>query len=255
LSAAATAARLVRWRAGLRGFLFIAGHQHSYSTLLAHILGTSPEIAGYREHHLAYRSPAGLWVLCRRLAEEFPDKQPSWLMDKLLHDAYRLSPWLLNAIPCRLILLLRRPAPYLASSLNLQRIVHGPAHPIGPEYLAKGRAHYSARLRTLAELARRVRRPKYFLAAERLAGDTTHVLEELRHFLSLRQPLSPDYQLFAHTGQRGHGDPSEVIRAGHVVHEPAAHSFQIPPVPDLEEAYQKTAALLRACCLKPGPGP
>lgn len=97
-------------------------------------------------------------------------------------------------------------------------------------------------------LARHVRRPKFYLPSELLLADPARVLEALHRFLDLHAPLSPDYQCFPHTGQRGHGDPSSRILSGRVLREPLVHPFEIPEMPDLEEAWRLTGARLRQAC-------
>ena len=43
-----------------RGHILLISHQRSHSTLLAHILGSHPEIDGYSELHQHYLSPVDL---------------------------------------------------------------------------------------------------------------------------------------------------------------------------------------------------
>lgn len=75
------------------------------------------------------------------------------------------------------------------------------------------------------------------------------MLEALRRFLDLGAPLSEHYSCFLHTGQPGHGDPWPRIRSGRALRQPLAHPFEIPEMPDLEEGWRRTNALLRETCL------
>ena len=49
------------------GYLFVVGHMRSYSSLLAHILGSHPRIVGYAEMHQKYRNVLDLLELTRKV--------------------------------------------------------------------------------------------------------------------------------------------------------------------------------------------
>ena len=58
-------ARAARGRS--RRYLFVLSHMRSFSSLLCHILGSHPEIAGYAEAHQAYAGRADLLQLTRKV--------------------------------------------------------------------------------------------------------------------------------------------------------------------------------------------
>ena len=44
-------------------YLFLLSHMRSYSSLMSHLLGSSPQIDGYGEMHLRYRTRLSLLAL------------------------------------------------------------------------------------------------------------------------------------------------------------------------------------------------
>ena len=52
-----------------RRYLFVLGHMRSYSSLLCHILGSHPQINGYCETHVKYRSRFDLLRLRSRVVK------------------------------------------------------------------------------------------------------------------------------------------------------------------------------------------
>lgn len=81
---------------------------------------------------------------------------------------------------------------------------------------------------------------------------TTDVLQKVAALLELSEPLRADYRRFAHTGEGGFGDPSEVISLGHVnsvVREPRT-PVMLPAALEarLETAYAACTASLRDRC-------
>src|SRR4051812_40983666 len=74
-----------------RRYLLLLSHMRSYSSLLAHVLGSSPEVDGYGETLLRYQLPLDLWRLRRQVRRS--TGQPlrgTWLLDKVLHN--RIKP-------------------------------------------------------------------------------------------------------------------------------------------------------------------
>ena len=74
--------------------------------------------------------------------------------------------------------------------------------------------YYGNRLSTLVRTAEAKGRAGLLLDSDHLLADTPAVLERLTAFLDLRQPLTPDYEIFEKTGAPRYGDPSENIKLG-----------------------------------------
>lgn len=237
---------------GRRGdrYLFLLSHMRSYSSLLAHVLGSHPELCGYLEAGLSYRTPADLGLLGARLEELGTTLRGRYRVDKLLHDNYRLAPAALEGGQARLVFFVRRPVDTLASITNMARFEPGSWY-ANPEAVCN---YYCRRLQTLADLAHVARAPRFWFPAERLVDEPDAILAGLTAFLELRTPLSPQYEVQAKTGQLGFGDPSSRIREGRIVRE-AGRGEAVPP-PDFstmqlarcEGAYSLALTSLRANC-------
>jgi hypothetical protein len=78
------------------------------------------------------------------------------------------------------------------------------------------------------------------------------VLDQLGAFLELSTPLQPDYRRFAHTGEPGFGDPSQLITTGRVTSEAREHRTSVsvprPLLTRLQTAYDFWSGALRKNC-------
>jgi hypothetical protein len=86
-----------------------------------------------------------------------------------------------------------------------------------------------------------------------LLSRTPDVLQGIGSLLELSEPLRPDYRRFAHTGEGGFGDPSEVISTGRVTTTKSREQRTPVILPSamiarLETAYATCAASLRDRC-------
>ncbi len=215
------------------GYVFLLSHMRAYSSVLAHVLGSHPDMRGYLEAGLSYHDPADLRHLAPRLRElGVADTRGRWLVDKILHNAFLLSTPVMADPRVRLILFIRAPASTLSSITKLAKIHAVPWYQ-DPTAVT---AYYCDRLRTLATIARVAACPWVWFPAERLREAPDAVLAGLTPFLNLRPPLSATYALHPKTGQPGFGDPSENIRAGRILS--AASSPDTATVPDVFTAAQ-----------------
>src|SRR5215210_2506560 len=75
-----------------RQYILFVSHMRSYSTLLGHLVGSHPQIAGYTEQHRSYGSFSDLTGLCYGVwrVSDFEVKG-DYLFDKLLHDKHTIS--------------------------------------------------------------------------------------------------------------------------------------------------------------------
>lgn len=231
-------------------YVFLLSHMRSYSSLLAHVLGSHPELCGYLESGLSYRRPSDLRLLGARLEELGTPLHGRYRVDKLLHDNYRLAPAALEGGQARLVFFVRRPVDTLASISHMARFEPGSWY-ANPEAVTN---YYCRRLQTLADLAHVARAPRFWFPAERLIDDPEPLLAALSAFLELRTPLSPNYQVQAKTGQLGFGDPSPRIREGRILREAGREAPALPPdfsTPQLarcDGAYSLALTSLRANC-------
>jgi hypothetical protein len=228
--------------AGRPGYIFILSHMRSYSTLLAHLLGSHPEISGYAERSISYRSPLRLYGLRLRLALSRKLEGARYVLDKILHDGYAISRSVLrqgNVVP---IILVRRPEPTLASIFGLGALAG--AHPwyTDPEAVTR---YYARRLARLAEYGSWAPDRAILVRSEDMLQETQLVLTRLTQELDLDAPLSTTYRLFEHTGKPGYGDPSQRILAGQVI--AAKRDRHLPGA--ISAAQRRRAQIAYATCL------
>jgi hypothetical protein len=229
--------------------LFVLGHMRSYSSLLCHILGSHPQIDGYCETHIKYRTRLDLLRLRSRVAKLTGEPlRGCYILDKVLHD-YPLASGILRSPNTLGIVLVRRPQPTVQSIVNMG--LHYGAIPWHRDLDAVAR-YYEKRLATLVGLADALRGRVLFIEAEAILARTPEVLQGISSLLELSEPLRSDYRRFAHTGEGGFGDPGEVIATGRV--NTRAREQRTPVilpnalVSRLETAYAMCSASLRDRC-------
>jgi hypothetical protein len=200
--------------AGRPGYIFILSHMRSYSTLLAHLLGSHREITGYAERSISYRSTLRLYGLRLRLAWSRELGQARYVLDKVLHDGYAISRRVLQHRKVVPIILVRRPDPTLASIFGLGALAGAQPWYTDPEAVTR---YYARRLTRLAEYGSWAADRAILVRSEDLLHESQLVLARLTETLDLQAPLSTSYRLFEHTGKPGYGDPSPRILAGRVI--------------------------------------
>jgi hypothetical protein len=194
------------------GCVLVLGHMRGTTSLLAHLLGSHPQICGYFETHIRYREPDDLSKLRQRLEAEVGPVRPSqYLMDKVVHDY--VCPEFIERMHMRTIFLVREPEQSLRSLWHMMRDEHGE--------LAWHKAieHYTSRLRWLADCAATLSRPGPFVRSTSLIHSTAAVLRALERYLQLSTPLREAYRTFARSGQWSYGDFSSMILAGRVMRD------------------------------------
>jgi hypothetical protein len=223
---------------GAKGSLLVVSHMRSHSSLLAHILGSNPGIAGYSELHMSYLGRIDLRRLQRRVEDTTGSPAAGRItLDKLLHDRFEIAQSVFEREDVRVLFLLRHPDQTIGSLLRLGRLT--PAIPwySDPQVVAE---YYCTRLATLERYCRFGAGRAAFVASERLMADTVDVLSALTRWLGLNEPLTAHYRTFRFTGVPGHGDPSESIRAGTVI------SPVEPPLPAAVAIPEDAARACRA---------
>ena len=229
--------------------LFVLGHMRSYSSLLCHILGSHPQIDGYCETHIKYRTRLDLLRLRSRVVKLTGEPlRGRYVLDKVLHD-YPLASSILRSPNTLGIVLVRRPQPTVQSIVNMGLHYGAIAWHRDLDAVA---SYYEERLAALVVLADALRGRVIFIEAETLLARTPEVLQGIGRLLELSEPLRSDYRRFAHTGEGGFGDPGEIISSGRVDNK--ARAPRTPVIlPNglasrLETAYATCSASLRDRC-------
>jgi hypothetical protein len=232
-----------------RQYLFVLGHMRSYSSLLCHILGSHPQIDGYCETHVKYRTRFDLIRLRSRVVKFTGESlHGRYVLDKMLHN-YPFAASIVRSPHTWAIMLVRRPLPTVQSIVNMGLHYSDVAWYRDVEAVAR---YYEERLAMLVRLAEKLRGRVIYIEAELLLTRTAEVLQGIGGLLSLSEPLRSDYRRFAHTGEGGFGDPSEAISTGrvtNVTHEPRTPVIVPAALTSrLEMAYAACSASLRDRC-------
>jgi hypothetical protein len=200
------------------GVLFVLGHMRSGSTLLLHLLLTSPEVASVGERNAIYASRADLAHLAIkvRLAHRSLFGSLRYVADQVNHSQFTPVPGVLADPRVRSLFLLRRPEASLSSLLALSREYYNSSWSV-----ARAVDYYVTRMDDLSRIAAALPSAGHaaFIRYETLTQFPQRTLEALRGFLGLAQGFSSHYGTHAFTGRRG--DPGPTITAGVVLRKPA----------------------------------
>lgn len=200
-----------------RGYILLISHMRSHSSLLAHILGSHPEIDGYSELHRRYDSRMDLREMTRRIEEATGRRRRGrYALDKLLHNAGHIDAAILRRDDVEVVFLIRNPVDTIPSIVRTSRAVD-PSLPVAAPEAAID--YYVARLERIGRYSEFMGERAAFVESERLIDDTDAVLARLTRYLGLATPLEPTYERFPLSGRPGHGDPSTNILAGRVLRD------------------------------------
>lgn len=197
-----------------RQYVLVLSHMRSYSTVLSHVLGSHDEISGYAEMHQAYGGPIDFLRMRARVARALDGRLDGrFVLDKVLHDRYRVSTAVLDRDDVRAIFLVRQPPETLASIIAMGRRIDAMKRYADVDTAAE---YYVRRVHSLAAMARSMSSTALFVPAEAVVGDSQAALDSIAAYLGLSGGLQPSYQTFKHTGEEVWGDSSERIKSGRI---------------------------------------
>lgn len=237
-----------------REYLFVLGHMRCYSSVLAHVLGSHPEISGYGETHIKYRRRSDIAIMRWRILRA-TGKWPGgrYLLDKQLHNGMHVPPQLRPGqrghARVRCLIVVRRPRSTLNSIVRMGEITGSPQD----RDWSAAADYYCRRLAALQLHAAEFGARSVALAAETIRSRPQAMLARVGSHLQLAEPLSAEYALGRYTGRSGHGDMSERIRAGRILSY-AAEGVPGEPVERLlpagiaercERAYERCVEMIR----------
>ena len=243
-------------------YLLLLTHFRSYSTLLCHILGSHPQICGYSEAMIPYKTAVDLIRLNREVFRAGNYRGDcEYVVDKLLLDNFDVSDVVLRMPQVTPLLIIREPESAIASLVRMrtreyeQGIADWTGGMIDRARNAELAAvYYIARLGTLRVMAARLEamgKRGLFLTAESLMADTAATFRWLERELGLSESLSEEYRLFPNTGAVGSGDTSATIRSGRIIRDRDDREEAPIPIPgDLldcaRQAHGECLAAFRA---------
>lgn len=224
-------------------YVFLLAHMRSYSSLLGHVLGESPEISGYAESQLKYRRRSDLLRLRLRVACSLGGwPRGRYLLDKQLHDHQQLPRRWQRLKAFRALVFVREPAATLASIRRLHGMVGQPAWYGDWDAVAR---YYCSRLATLASHGATLGARALVFRAEEIVARRRPLLERIAEHLELARAPCGVYMPRRWTGDGRHGDPSAAIRAGRIV-TPLEPPSPAPPARVLERCVRAHARALAA---------
>jgi hypothetical protein len=213
-ASAATEACLATIGVPRPGALLLLGHMRSGSSLLLHLLLTNSQVAAMGERNAVYASRSDLshLAVATRVAARSPLRRLRYIADQVNHNHLTPNSAVLQDPRVRVLFLLRRPQPTLASILWLYRTYYPQPRPV-----ARAVDYYVERLGFLSQLGERLRTPVHaaLILYETLTESAPQSLQALRRFLELPQGFSQTYRTYSFTSTRG--DPGPNIRTGQIV--------------------------------------
>ncbi len=197
----------------------LLSHMRSYSSVLAHILGSHPAICGYSELHCETLTPRGLLAVRHILSQRDDYSMASYLLDKLLHNGAvepeQIEPELIETGQIIPLVTFRQPESTLKSIIHMGRHYCRDAQlQLRLTNVELVTQYYVQRLNWLERFLDRFGERSLLLRAEELLSDPLSIFARIEKLLGLNSPLSTYYRVFANTGLPGHGDPSPWIRHG-----------------------------------------
>ena len=222
------------------GYLFVIGHMRSYSSLLAHILGSHPRIVGYAEMHQKYRNVLDLFELARKV-ERSCDKRCAgrYVLDKILHPQV-LEERVLRRKDVRVIAIAREPEASISSILAIRAG--------GIDSIERAIEYYVERMQTLVRVAEKRDGDIFYIDGESMLEDTDRSLHVLATHLGIAPALRSEYSIFRFTGVPKYGDPSAWIRSGRIVKRRAPLPrlrLSAGQVQRLSQAYESMRGFMR----------
>ena len=235
---------------GRKKYLFLLSHMRSYSSLLAHLLGSHVEIEGHSERLRSYTNPRDL--LKTRYAEFRSNGNGgySYLLDKILHNQFEISDQVLGMRDTRLIVFVRKPADTLRSIFRMGRdLIQDESYCD----MDRNCEYYIQRLDRLVQYCKQAPAKPLYFDSELIVQQTDELLSFLTDWLELSSPLTSEYTVFPNTGASFLGDPSENIQQGQIVKPTMSTNESQDEVPrdileTANEHYNKSRQAFMAHC-------
>ena len=226
-------------------FLFILAHQRSGSTLLLHLLNANPDILGYGETRLPYKSKIDLDTLVGKVAWETSKTRITerYVMDKIVSNNLRLEQDFLKLDNVYFMFLIREP------EKSIQSILKSGFYPSWNEQDAL--KYYIERLFSLENYARNFSNKKrsLFFTYAQLIEHTEVVFKAVQQFLDLPSPLSEHYKVITPTSNRFVGDRSRNLKSGCIVKkDKIGDKISLETIEEGLNAYNQCCATLTQYC-------
>lgn len=250
---------------GPKRYILLLSHPRCYTSLIAHIIGSHPEIIGSCETYTPLRDQWDLIRLRYRIYWLNERKRVGrYFFDKILLPGIPISKTILNREDVTVLFTVRGPEQTLPSMISLgrdSRLKGMRAGGLGwelnqdPAYSCD---YYIGRLRDLEQWCLEMDGRALYFEANDLIERTADVLHALSRELRLSQDLSERYETFGHTGggpdgRVPGGDISDRIKSGRI--DRSRREYPDIIVPDdlmqrARTAYEHCRSLLRERCAR-----
>jgi hypothetical protein len=239
--------RLVYYGSKSYRFIFILSHMRSGSSLLTKLISDNPDVNGFGETYLPYRTPrdygSSIGKILRVNRQSKKNGQGRYILDKLLFDY--LLPLdaidLLLAKNVRVIFLIREPKPAIASMMNTMKMT-----------AEESCNYYITRLAMLERYAEIITASSQavMVTHKQILEQTDAVFRFLEHYLDLSVPLQETYEP---TARPSYGnDPSPNLASGRILRNiPKQALTQFPEewLQRTQNSYIHCSQVLRQHCL------
>ncbi len=198
--------------------VILLGHMRCGSSLMVQILSSNPDIAGYGETQLLYRSIGDLEKLSAHVYFTLRRFRPSRLvLDKLLHD-HLLTEEELLAPSCTFPIMARDAISSVRSMVTTIPDWFEKNYPPSGDILSQATDYYRRRLDTLSHYGETLSRTGkcWYFTYQDLMERPSEVFHMLEQCLKLHYPLSERYAIGPKTGIHNIGDRSENIKRGYI---------------------------------------
>jgi hypothetical protein len=196
-------------------YIFIISHIRSRSSLLSHILGSNPAIAGSFESQISYLKPIDFLHLriLVHLANQ-GKKHTDFYLDKILWNNHNIAPDIYQKENLRFVFLLRNPQETIRSIIHMGNKLNLKFYQ-EPEWISR---YYTERLNNIRQWSEMIPHERaFFVDSEKIIQHTDQTLDHLSNWLGLKERLTPHYTIFANTGKPILGDPLENIKNGKII--------------------------------------
>jgi len=233
--------------------LFILSHMRSGSSLLTHLLITNPQVIGYGETHIQYRSEADFRKLIYQVYWQSQDfrklgdlenlkMKHKYILDKVLHNNKFLQKDFLKSENIYAIFLLREPQRTVASMLDQK-----------PHWIEDDAVqYYNGRLSALEEYAQIInnRKRTLLITHDQIINQSQAVFQGLQNFLATQTGFSEEYKILKTTGMRNIGDFKENIKAGRIVRKNRELNIEVSPqaLDSTNHQFQQCREILSQFC-------
>ncbi|MCU7834374.1 MAG: hypothetical protein KZQ83_03890 [gamma proteobacterium symbiont of Taylorina sp.] len=220
--------------------IFLLSHMRANTSLIAHILGSHPQISGYYEMHLSYLCDDDFLKQQEVYSTQDSIKSSSrYLFDKLLHNDYQLLLDNFTTKQIKTLVSIRSADQTIKSIVNLfcnKNINHPYADP------EQATQYYIDRIKTLAEFCQHNKGLYYYYDADYIRIEPQTILNHMQRWLELETPLTEQYQLFSLTGKARAGDSSIHLKKGIIVKRQNNYEHIAIPEHLLQRAVEQTQA-------------